>query len=259
MKILLIGCGKMGGAMLRRWASDGSYHFTVADPTATDLPDGVSHVLKATDLQAGTFDVVLIAIKPQMIADILPEYAPALKFGGCFVSIAAGCSVATITRFVGEAAIIRVMPNIAAMVGMGVSGIFANEACTEMQLADVTALIALTGTCIQLVSEDKIDRLTAVSGSGTGYVFELMRSYVEAAKSIGFDHATARTLVFDTIAGAVETARQSEASLEELRNSVTSKNGTTQAGLKQLMRDGQLDALFNDTVQAAYVRADALK
>ena len=75
MKILLIGCGKMGGAMLRRWASDGSYHFTVADPTATDLPDGVSHVLKATDLQAGTFDVVLIAIKPQMIADILPEYA----------------------------------------------------------------------------------------------------------------------------------------------------------------------------------------
>jgi pyrroline-5-carboxylate reductase len=87
----------------------------------------------------------------------------------------------------------------------------------------------------------------------------MMRSYVEAAKSVGFDQATARTLVFDTITGAVETARQSDASLEELRNSVTSKNGTTQAGLAQLMRDSQLDALFHDTVHAAYARADALK
>jgi pyrroline-5-carboxylate reductase len=259
MKILLIGCGKMGGAMLRRWASDDTHQFTVADPTLTYLPDGVSHVSKATDLPAGTFDLILIAIKPQMIADALPEYAPALKSGGCFVSIAAGCSVATIAGVVGDAAIVRVMPNIPAMVGMGVSGMFANEKCTKRQLADVTALITLTGTCVQLVSEDKIDRLTAVSGSGPGYVFELMRSYVEAAKSVGFDQETARTLVFDTIAGSVETARQSNASLEELRNSVTSKNGTTQAGLEQLMRGDQLDALFHDTVQAAYVRADELK
>jgi pyrroline-5-carboxylate reductase len=259
MKILLIGCGKMGGAMLRQWASEDAYHFTVADPAATALPDGVSHVSKTTDLPAGAFDVILIAIKPQMIADVLPDYAPALKSGGCFVSIAAGCSVATIAGVVGDAAIVRVMPNMGAMVGLGVSGMFANKACSKAQLADVTALIALTGTCVQLASEDEIDRLTAVSGSGPGYVFEMMRSYVEAAKSVGFDQATARTLVFDTIAGAVETARQSDASLEELRNSVTSKNGTTQAGLEQLMRDSQLDALFHDTVHAAYARADALK
>ena len=259
MKILLIGCGKMGSAMLCRWASDDAYHFTVADPTSTYLPDGVTHVLKATDLPVDSFDLILIAIKPQMIAAVLPEYVPALKSGGCFVSIAAGCSIATIAEVVGSAAIVRVMPNISAMVGMGVSGMFANATCTKTQLADVTALFTLTGTCVQLVSEDKIDRLTAVSGSGPGYIFELMRSYVEAAKSVGFDQATARTLVFDTIAGAVETARQSNASLEELRNSVTSKNGTTQAGLEQLMRGGQLDALFHDTVQTAYARADALK
>jgi pyrroline-5-carboxylate reductase len=259
MNILLIGCGKMGGAMLRQWVGIEAHQFTVADPAATDLPDEVTHVSKATDLPLGVFDVVLIAIKPQMIADVLPGYAPALKSGGCFVSIAAGCSVSTIARVVGDAAIVRVMPNMGAMVGLGVSGIYANEACTKTQLGDVTALIAHTGACVQLGSEDEIDRLTAVSGSGPGYIFEVMRSYVGAAQSLGFDLATARSLVFDTIAGAVETARQSEESLEDLRNSVTSKNGTTQAGLEQLMRDGKLDGLFQDTVQAAYARAGALK
>jgi pyrroline-5-carboxylate reductase len=259
MKILLIGCGKMGGAMLRQWAGIDSYDLTVADPAATDLPNDVAHVLSPNDLPAGVFDVVLIAIKPQMIADILPAYAPALKSGGCFVSIAAGCSVASIAKVVGDAAIIRVMPNMAAMVGLGVSGIYANEVCTPTQRADVATLIALTGSCVPLASEDEIDRLTAVSGSGPGYVFEIMRSYVAAAQSLGFDLATARSLVFDTIAGSVEAARQSGASLEDLRNSVTSRNGTTQAGLEQLMRDGQLDTLLHDTVQAAYARADALK
>jgi pyrroline-5-carboxylate reductase len=101
--------------------------------------------------------------------------------------------------------------------------------------------------------------LTAVSGSGPGYVFELLRSYVDAAIAVGFDEATARSLVFDTVTGTVETARRSDASLTELRDSVTSKNGTTQAGLAELMRDGQLHALFDNTVQAAYHRAVELK
>lgn len=259
MNILVIGCGKMGGAMLRQWVGTNGQRFTVADPAATDLPEGVSHVSKATDLQSAHFDVVLIAIKPQMIADVLPVYAPSLKPGGCYVSIAAGCSVASLAKVVGDAAIIRVMPNMAAMVGLGVSGLCANDTCSAKQIADVTALIAQTGICVPMASEDEIDRLTAVSGSGPGYVFELMRSYVAAAEAVGFDSATARSLVFDTISGAVETARQSEATLEELRESVTSKNGTTQAGLAELMRGGQLDALLENTVQAAYRRAAELK
>ena len=249
----------MGGAMLRQWVNHDGNQFTVADPAATDLPQGIAHVTKATSLTPAEFDVIVIAIKPQMIADLLPDYIPALKAGGCFVSIAAGCSIATLENIVGEAAIIRVMPNLAAMVGMGVSGLYANPACTEQQVADVTALIAQTGRCVPLASEDEIDRLTAVSGSGPGYVFEIMRSYVEAAKSLGFDEETSRALVFDTISGTVETARQSDASLEDLRNSVTSKDGTTQAGLDELRRDGQLDALLKNTAQAAYRRAAELK
>lgn len=259
MDILLIGCGKMGGAMLDQWIRHGDHRFTVADPAAQDLPDGVGHVSKATDLQAETFDVVLIAIKPQMIADVLPDYAAALKPGGAFVSIAAGASVASIAKVVGDAAIIRVMPNMAALVGMGVSGLYANDRCTPQQRHDIAALIDQTGTCIAVDSEDQIDRLTAVSGSGPGYVFEMLRSYVAAAEALGFDHDTARKLVFDTVSGTVEAARQSDLSLEELRNSVTSKNGTTQAGLTELMRGGDLDALFHSTLQAAHRRAGELK
>ncbi|QCO57766.1 pyrroline-5-carboxylate reductase (plasmid) [Pseudorhodobacter turbinis] len=259
MKILLIGCGKMGGAMLRQWVNHDGNQFTVADPAVTELPERVTHVTKATSLPQAEFDVIVIAIKPQLIPELLPEYIPALKPGGCFVSIAAGCSIATLTGIVGDAAIIRVMPNLAAMVGMGVSGLYANPSCSEHQITEVTAFIAQTGSCVRVASEDEIDRLTAVSGSGPGYVFEFMRSYVDAAKRLGFDEQTSRALVFDTIAGTVETARQSDASLEELRNSVTSKNGTTQAGLDALRRDGQLDALLDDTLKAAYHRAVKLR
>jgi pyrroline-5-carboxylate reductase len=259
MNILLIGCGKMGGAMLRQWVGNDGNRFTVADPAISDLPEGVRHVSKATELTVAEFDVVLIAIKPQMIAAILPDYAHSLKPDGCFVSIAAGCSIGTIAGIVSEKAIVRVMPNLAAMVGLGVSGLYANRNCTEQHRARVTALIAETGTCIQLSSEDEIDRLTAISGSGPGFIFEVMRSYVEAAKSLGFDDETARVLVMDTITGTVETARQSSETLEELRNSVTSKNGTTQAGLAELMRNGALDVLFHKTVQAACNRAAELR
>lgn len=259
MNILLIGCGKMGGAMLQRWVGDGTHRFTVADPAATNLPDGVDHVSKATSVPPNAFDIILIAIKPQMIADVLPDYLHALKDGGVVVSIAAGTSVASISKIVGEAPIIRVMPNMAALVGLGVSGLYANRHCTPQQARDVIALVDQTGTCIPVDSEDQIDRLTAVSGSGPGYVFEILRNYVAAAEALGFDADTARTLVFDTVSGTVEAARQSDQSLETLRESVTSKNGTTQAGLEELRRDGAMETLFHETLQAAYRRAGELK
>ncbi|MBT8411015.1 MAG: pyrroline-5-carboxylate reductase [Octadecabacter sp.] len=259
MNILLLGCGKMGGAMLRQWARHDDHRFTVADPAATGLPDGVEHVSKATDLPEHAFDVVIIAIKPQLIESVLPDYTHALKTGGVFVSIAAGASVASIARVVGDAGIVRVMPNMGALVGMGVSGLYANDRCTPTQTDAIVALVDQTGTCIPLDSEDRIDRLTAVSGSGPGYIFEMLRSYVAAAEALGFDPETARTLVFDTVTGTVEAARQSSDTLEDLRKSVTSKNGTTQAGLEQLMRDQQLEQLFHDTLQAAYARAVELR
>jgi pyrroline-5-carboxylate reductase len=257
--ILLIGCGKMGGAMLRQWRQNPLNKFTVSDPVATDLGDDVTLVTKPEQLGRAAFDVIVIAVKPQLIADVLPDYSGALKPGGCFVSIAAGCSIATLEGIVGHVALIRVMPNLPAMVGHGVSGLYANDKCSAEQRDAMQALIAETGICIPVASEDEIDRLTAISGSGPGYVFEIIRSFIAAAESLGFSPETARSLVLGTVSGAVETAIQSSDDAETLRNSVTSKNGTTEAGLAELRRDGVLDELLLKTVQAAYARARALQ
>ena len=259
MNILLIGCGKMGGAMLREWVGNAANRFTVATPTGRTLPEGVVHVTGAEALPDAAFDLILIAVKPQMIADVLLAYVGKRAPGGCFVSIAAGTSLASLGAIAGDVAVIRVMPNMAAMVGKGVSGLVANEHASAAQISAVTAFIAETGSCLALASEDEIDRLTAISGSGPGYVFEILRSYVAAAVELGFAPETARQLVLDTVAGTVETAQRTPESLTDLRLSVTSKNGTTEAGLRELMRDGTLDTLLRDTVTAAYRRAGELK
>ncbi|WP_339743802.1 pyrroline-5-carboxylate reductase [uncultured Maricaulis sp.] len=259
MQILLVGCGKMGGAMLRRWLGTNIVQFTVAAPNGGSVPDGVRHVRSAAELGDQVFDMLIIAVKPQMIDDALPPYMAHLAPGGCLVSIAAGYSSARLTTLVGDHPVIRLMPNLPAMIGQGVNGLFANALCEAVHRDAATALAEATGSAIWVEDEDKIDRITAVAGSGSGYVFEIARSYAAAAEALGFDTATARTLVLDTLAGAIEMARQSDQPLETLRNDVTSKNGTTQAGLGALMRDGQLDALLENTIKAAYARAIELR
>lgn len=249
----------MGGAMLRQWRQNPLNKFTVSDPVATDLGDDVTLVTHPDQLNGATFDAIIIAVKPQMIADALPLYKGCLKPGGCFVSIAAGCSIATLESIIGQVAVIRVMPNLPAMIGQGVSGLYANDKCSAKQQSDMQAFIAETGVCIVLASEDEIDRLTSISGSGPGYIFEIIRSFIEAAKSQGFSPETATALVLGTVAGAAEMAAKSDENAETLRNSVTSKNGTTEAGLAELRRDGVLDELLLKTVQAAYARARALQ
>lgn len=259
MEILLLGCGKMGGAMLKQWRQNPANRFTIADPAAPDPGAGVSLVRGPDELGEARFDAIIVAVKPQMIADVLPDYTFALKPGGCVISIAAGTSVASLEKILGHVPIIRVMPNLPAMVGHGVSGLYANDRCSAEQRDAITALIDETGVCVPVDSEDRIDRLTAISGSGPGYVFEIIRSYIAAAEELGFTHDEAKTLVLGTIGGAVETARQSDEDAETLRNSVTSKNGTTEAGLNQLRADGVLDDLLRRTVNAAYARAQELR
>ncbi|WP_417478641.1 pyrroline-5-carboxylate reductase family protein [Maricaulis sp.] len=259
MQILLIGCGKMGGAMLRRWLQSDIARFTVASPNGGSVPPGVEHVRSPAELGERLFDMVLIAVKPQMIDTALPPYMPHLAPDGCLVSIAAGYSSARLTALIGDHPVIRLMPNLPAMIGQGVNGLFANAPCTPSHREAATALATTTGSAIWVEDEDQIDRITAVAGSGSGYVFEIARSYVAAAEALGFDTATARTLVLDTMAGAIEMARQSDHSLETLRKDVTSKNGTTQAGLEALMQNGQLDTLLENTTKAAYARAIELR
>lgn len=257
--ILMVGCGKMGGALLDHWMSGGE-NFTIVDPALDSAPSPARLVSDTDALGDEDFDVVIVAIKPQMIDDVLPGYASRLADGGYVLSIAAGCSAERIARAVDGAPVVRVMPNLPAAVGQGVSGLYAGGPVNPAQLAHAETLMKRAGTVVTVDSEDRLDRVTAVAGSGPGYVFEMARAYVAAAEEFGFDREDARTMVLGTMAGALAMAMEDGApDLETLRNSVTSKGGTTAAGLAALNGDETLSRLMRATLQAAYDRAVELR
>ena len=249
----------MGGALLTYWKK-GDEQFTIVDPGLQEAPEDVRLLGDRDALGDETFDAVIVAIKPQMIGDILPDYRPHLAEGGYVLSMAAGTSAARLSGLMDGAPVIRVMPNLPAAVGQGVSGLYAADAVTARQAAHAQAMMDRTGTCVPVDSEDKLDRVTAVAGSGPGYVFEIARAYVEAAVGMGFSETEARDMVLGTMAGTTAMAmQQSDQPLEDLRNSVTSKGGTTAAGLEALNGDEGLSRRLRDTLEAAYDRAVELR
>ncbi|MEL7738791.1 pyrroline-5-carboxylate reductase [Citromicrobium bathyomarinum] len=259
----MIGCGKMGGALLEYWKR-GSESFTIVDPFLEEAPEGVTLVKERSELGDKRFDVIIVAIKPQMIDDILPDYAPVLSDNGYVISMAAGAGIARISKVMATgdqpAPVIRIMPNLPAFVGKATNGLVAGPGVTDDQRKHAHAMMERTGTVVEVDDEDQLDRVTAVAGSGPGYVFELARAYVAAAEGIGFSHEQARALVLGTLEGTIAMAiDQDGQTLEELRNSVTSKGGTTAAGLDALNGDGAVSRKFEQTLEAAYKRAVELR
>ena len=259
MKVLLVGCGKMGGALLSQWLKGVDADFTIVDPFLDAQPDGARLLKGVEDLKDETFDLLIVAIKPQMIDDILPEYRNAIASGGAIASIAAGCSVQRLKNAIEGYPVIRIMPNLPSAIGAGVSGLFASEDASETQKGAVQNLMDAAGTAVWVSEEDMLDRVTAVAGSGPGDVFEIARDYIEAAEALGFTPDQARDLVLGTLDGSVRMILETGDDPEKLRNSVTSKNGTTEAGLKALNGDGSLTKLLKATTEAAYKRAVELR
>lgn len=268
MRIALVGNGKMGGALLRQWCSMGERDFPdaqffVIDPMqelrVSEENNLVHYLREPPPVEKSGFDLVIVAVKPQIVAEVLPDYASRLSPDGFVASIAAGCSIERLQALSGGAAVVRVMPNLPSAIGEGVSGLCADDRATAAQRALIERLMAAVGTTLWVADEDILDRLTAVAGSGPGYVFEIARVYVDAAMQLGFSPEDARQLVLGTMAGAIAMAQRSQSSLDQLRTSVTSKNGTTAAGLEALNGDGTLGDRFCATLTAAYERAVELR
>jgi pyrroline-5-carboxylate reductase len=257
--ILLLGCGNMGGALLKAWAANTDHSFTVANRAERDLPEKVVQVHFAKELSEEIFDYLIVGLKPQLIDTVLPDYLPYLAPSGVISSIAAGYSAERLATHAPGRAVIRIMPNLPAVIGKGVSGLYAHGSVSETASREIEQLALCSGEIVWVDSEDMLDRLTAVAGSGPGYVFEMLRAYVEAAESLGFSEEDARNLVLGTVRGTLELALQSDHSLETLRKNVTSKGGTTAAGLDALNGDGEFSGLISDTLKAAYQRAVALR
>ncbi|MFT5894561.1 MAG: pyrroline-5-carboxylate reductase [bacterium] len=259
MSLLVIGCGKMGGALVARWASEIEIPITVAVRSSNVVPQGTALVRSPSELEGMLFDQVVIAVKPQVIGEVVPDYLPYISKGACMLSIAAGISIESLTSIVGDRPIIRMMPNLPGEIGRGVTGYFANEKCSVRDIAFAKVLTESVGMSLQVSQEEDLDKVTAVAGSGTGYAFEIIRCWIEAAEAIGLSPSVSKELVLETIGGAVDLASMKPDSIEVLRNSVASPNGTTAAGLERLRENDSIEKLMKVTVNAALARAIELR
>lgn len=259
-RFLMLGCGRMGGALLDCWHAIDGFHFTAVSPSGSRrLPEQVRMVRSCADLGDATFDHLIVAIKPQMVADVLPDYLDRLAPGGAIFSLAAGLSCDSLGEVAGSLPVVRIMPNLPVAIGQGVSGLYAAAYVNDAQRAAAESLMQPTGHLIWTSTEDELDRFTAVAGSGPGYAFELMRCWTTAAEKLGFEPHTARELVLRTLQGAAAMALGDDRPPAQLRDAVTSRRGTTQAGLEALNDGGVLDTHFDRALQAAYARAVELR
>ena len=262
--LVLVGCGQMGSAMLRGWLARGvASNFIVIEPAG--LPEafarskGVAWHSAAEELPDKLApDAVVFAVKPQIIDSVLPAYRRWARPRTMFLSIAAGITIAGIARHLGEAAIIRTMPNTPAAIGRGITVACANPRVTPRQRRLCEALLAAIGDNAWVEDEALLDAVTAVSGSGPAYVFLLIEALAEAGERVGLPADLALRLARETVAGSGELARLSPDSPARLRENVTSPGGTTRAALDVLMAKDGLARLLDRAVAAATKRSREL-
>ncbi|TPQ46184.1 pyrroline-5-carboxylate reductase [Prosthecomicrobium hirschii] len=262
--LVLVGAGKMGGAMLAGWLENG------LDPKGVVLIDpapppemaeliasrGMTHVTAPpSDLKAA---VIVVAVKPQVADAVLPGLAGLVGPGTVVVSVAAGKTLERLEAGIGPAAIVRSMPNTPAQVGRGITVAVANGRVTTPQKVLVTALLAAVGKVEWVAEEALIDAVTAVSGSGPAYVFHLVEAMAEAGRRAGLPDALAEKLARATVEGAGELLYQSPLDPATLRKNVTSPNGTTAAALAVLMGEAGLQPIMDAAVAAAARRSREL-
>lgn len=201
--------------------------------------------------------IVVVAVKPAMVPDLLDEIAPVLQPGSIVVSVAAGVTTARMEAHLPEhVSVVRTMPNTPAQVGQGVTGIVAGSRVTEAELALVESLFATVGATLRL-PEDQIDALGTISGSGPAYVFYLIEQFEAAAHALGFSATDAALLVRDTFAGSLALLAASGEEPAELRRRVTSPNGTTERAIATFDQ-ADLAATFRAATEAALARSREL-
>jgi pyrroline-5-carboxylate reductase len=265
-RLLLVGAGKMGGAMLEGWLGLGldPARLAALDPhPPAETADLIARNNSTLNPELGTLGpqaVVLLAVKPQMMADALPRLAPSFGPSTLAISIMAGKTLASIASFLPPgSAIVRAMPNTPAAIGRGITVAVANAAVSAPQRAVADALLRSAGAVEWVDDEALIDAVTAVSGSGPAYVFHLVEALAEAGIAAGLPEGLAQRLARETVSGSGELLHRSSLAPAALRQNVTSPGGTTAAALEILMAgDDGLAALMTRAVAAAKRRAGEL-
>lgn len=234
--LVLLGCGKMGSAMLAGWLGRGlpPASVWVLEPRPSDWLKDTG--VRINEPLPASPAIVLVAVKPQMMADALPTLKSMGNGETLFVSVAAGVTLGYFEEILGaQTPIVRAMPNTPAAVSQGITAIVGNAKAGTAALDAAEELLRAVGDVVRLEDEAQIDAVTGVSGSGPAYVFHLIETLAAAGEAQGLDTATSMRLAKATVAGAGALAMAADESPEQLRINVTSPNGTTQAALEVLM------------------------
>lgn len=258
MRIALIGAGNMGEAILA--GIHKKHACLVCEPRIERqayLKKKYRVTISPVDLAVKAADAIVLAVKPQDFPELLAEISTFPLKGKLFISIAAGIT----TRFIEKALkrpvrVVRVMPNLPALIGEGMAGIARGKRATPKDMKIAREVFQTVGDVV-IVKESMLDAVTAVSGSGPAYVFLFVESLIKAARKLGFSEAEAKTLVYQTLLGSTHMLAKSDDSAATLRLKVTSKGGTTQAATDVFMKK-EILGMFEAALKAARNRAREL-
>jgi pyrroline-5-carboxylate reductase len=262
--ILLIGAGRMGGALLAGWIGRGIGPIAIVEPkpaAALLKRAKAAKIAVHASLAEAPKDVraCVVAIKPQLLRTEAATLRGIAESGALMVSIAAGTSIASLTKAWGRGArIVRAMPNTPGAIGRGISALYAPKKVREAERALADSLLAALGETVWVGREALIDAATAVSGSGPAYVFHLVEAMAEAGRAEGLPRDVAEKLARATVIGGGALLKADPRPASELRKEVTSPGGTTEAALKVLMSARGLKALMARAIAAANTRAKQL-
>ena len=256
-----IGAGNMATALIKGVIGSGLYYPERINAYDND-PEKLKSIYETYHVEGvqsncelvKSCNIIVLAVKPQVMNAVLKEIKDEMTKDHIVISIAAGIQIATIQSFLGQdVPVIRVMPNTPALIQRGVSAVAAGAAVTPDQLSIAIDILRAVGIAFT-VDEAMMDAVTAVSGSGPGFIFKIMECFVDATEKQGFDAETARDMVINTFLGAAMLAESSGHSLSELRKMVTSPGGTTQAGL-EYMDANRFGEIIDGTVETARARS----
>ncbi len=266
MTVAFLGTGSMGSAILNGMIQSGTKGSdvrattkSVANAEQLSLKYGVTafatdHQPNANALAVEGADIVIVAVKPAYVLEVLDEISSVISKGALVISVAAGVQTKTMEEHLPETvSVIRAMPNTPALIQKGVTGISTGSRVSGAQLEIATELFEAVGKTL-VIPEDHIDALSTISGSGPAYVFYLMEEFIKTAKSQGFSQEAAYLMVSETFLGASELLVQTQGDPAELRRAVTSPNGTTMKAVA-VLEEGNLHDLFFKATSAALARA----
>lgn len=256
LKILIVGCGNMGGAMLAGWLAGGiaPERFTVVDPVLAEVPAGVTLRRDLPDHHEG---LVLLGVKPQLLGDVAPQLAALVGPQCVLLSMLAGVELSSLAeRFPQAGGVVRVMPNLA--VALGKSPVALAGRVDSATQDAITVLMQPLGVPLWLVDDAEFDLITALVGSGPAFVYRFIDALTAGAAALGLDPGQAERFAVSMVEGAAGLAASSDASPAELARRVSSPGGTTERGVALLDADGALASLVEATLRAARDRGREL-